>query len=203
MKEDDSMLSLAKKYFAEISKLSASKKPADRLLVYNSIFVFLILTVVISFSLLNNNFKDIFLTIIIIVVSGIFAAILSRIHLFILEKIFEITHNSIIPHKFTIPILFLSFLVAIAGLIFYLKIAISISIVLIFVQLVVLLFVGYLKKPQTEVIVNLPVNAEVIIENKANGATSNATLANVVLWVGLISGVVTIATFILKIFKIF
>jgi hypothetical protein len=146
-KEDGiSLASLANEGFKSLSKFAKSEKKEDKLIGFNGILFFLIVTLGIA-SGITTNFNEIFNILMFLALSALISAILTIGYL----KIFDIISNTISNDEFAIKsaisLQFFSVSSMLIGFLYQIKTFINIGIILLLAQLIVALILGFLKLP--------------------------------------------------------
>lgn len=141
-----SLADLADTSLKEISKYAQSEDETDKLIGFNVILTFLVLTFLMAGYLLPTN-TDILVSIVYVFVSGILAAILSYGYLRIIEIIANLISKNYIALKISITFLFFIVSISLIGFLYHLKELLSVGFALLIVQILVLIGLGFFKIP--------------------------------------------------------
>jgi len=130
MDDKESIIEMAKKYFSRISNLTKSNKLYKKYIAYNSIILFVIITITLLNYFITNSL-NIVATIFIIIISGLLSTLISNAYTYLLEKISDVIGHKIYPHRIGIAILIIALTISVIDLLFTTSIIPYITLVLI------------------------------------------------------------------------
>jgi hypothetical protein len=142
--EEGSIIDLAVKGLSPIKKLLEDGKPISHLLALNMILVFLCLGIIIAFYF-NVAFTD-FASIIMLLISFLFSAVITGAYVFFLNIIQG--HYKIKAARVSIFLLFIVLPLVVGGLAYKIRPLVNISLVLILVQAVFLIVLSLMFKEE-------------------------------------------------------
>jgi hypothetical protein len=173
-----SLADLADSSLKEISKYAQSDDEADKLIGFNVILAFLVLTFLIAGYLLPAN-SDLFVSIIYVFVSGIFALILSYGYLRIIEIIANLISKNFLAIRISITFLFFIVSISLIGFLYHLKELLNVGFALLIVQILILIGLGF-----------------VIIPGKSQRNQDTSKGADTWAWIGRTSDICGVINFI-------
>jgi hypothetical protein len=141
-----SLASLADSSLKEISKYAQSESVEDKLIGYNVILTFFILTFLMTGYLLPGT-SDVFVSIVYLFVMGLLAALLSYGYLRIIEIIVNLNSKNYFALKISITFLFFVVSVSLIGYLYNIKEFLNVGLALLIVQILVLIGLGFFKFP--------------------------------------------------------
>ncbi|MGB2727117.1 MAG: hypothetical protein WBD09_01400 [Halobacteriota archaeon] len=184
--KDESLVGIASIALNRLKKLSASEKKSDKLIAFSLVLFILILGLDISYwlgSMSGINPNEPFLFIVLFAVSMIISTIGSLAYWRLLEIISILTNNKIQPLRIGVMILFTDLSIAIIGTLFWIKLLINASAIIIGAQLITILIVGFIFPEPPEDKTEKPTQLRDILGDLA----SIIAIVNFILWLGTIA----------------
>lgn len=181
-----SLANLADASLIEIAKYAKSDDDGDKLIGFNVILTFLILTLLIAGFLLNS-ITDMVVTIAYLFIAGIFAAILAYCYLRIVEIIANLISKNYIALKISVAFLFFIVSISLIGFLYHIKDFLNLAFALLIIQLLVLTGLGFVRIPgsiQTDQSIGQGTNYWTTIGRIAD----IFQIINFIFWIGVIIG---------------
>jgi len=182
--EEGSLMHIASIALDKLKTLSESGKISDKLVAFSLVLFILIFGLDISYwlgGMTGINPNEPFLFVIILAVSMIFSTIGTLAYGPLLEIVSNLSNNKIESLRIGVIILFTDLSIAIVGTLFWIKLIVNVSAIIIGVQLITILTVGFIGSPgQTEDKTVKPNQLREILGDLA----SVIAIVNFILWLG-------------------
>jgi len=182
--EEGSVIHIASIALDKLKTLSESGKISDKLIAFSLVLFILILGLDISYwlgGMTGINPNEPFLFVIILAVSMVFSTIGTLAYGPLLEIASNLTNNKIESLRIGVIILFTDLSIAIIGTLFWIKLLVNVSAIIIGVQLITILIAGFIGSPgPTEDKTVKPSQLREILGDLA----SVIAIVNFILWLG-------------------
>lgn len=184
--EEGSLADMADSFLKKVIKLAKSNDPSERILAFNAFLAVLVLAFSMSFGFIKD-FKEMLSVILLFVVFTLLAAVVAIGYLKLLTAIKTMVHGDYFALKFGTALVWLAVMFSGLGFFFSIRGFIVAAVSLLLGQLLIVLFLGYLKIP---------------VEQKAKERPSSFSgwglLNRIDLILGIISSLITIGGLIIS-----